>query len=102
MGQIQDLVKKVPVANDLKQYVVNLIAKTRKHKELIEYGASPRASIGLIMASKARALLHGRDYVTKEDVMAMTFPVLRHRIVLNFEAERNNFNEDDVIKYLVK
>lgn len=99
---MQDMVKKIPVANDIKQYVVDLITKTRNHKELIEYGGSPRASIGLIMASKAKALMEGRNYVTKEDVNAMALPVLRHRIILNFEAERNNFDADDVIKYLIK
>jgi MoxR-like ATPase len=100
--ELQDFVRKVPVADDIKKYVVNLVAKTRSHKELIEYGASPRASIGLLMACKALALLEGRNYVTKEDVKEMAYPVLRHRIVLNFEAERNNFDEDDVIKYLLK
>ncbi len=99
---MQKLVRQVPVANDIKQYVVDLIHKTRKHKELIEYGASPRASIGLLMAGKAKALMDGRSFVTKEDINEMSLPVLRHRIILNFEAERNNFNEDDVIKYLLK
>ncbi len=99
---LQDMVRQIPVANDIKQYVVDLINKTRNHKELIEYGASPRASIGLLMASKAKALMEGRNYVTKEDVNAMALPVLRHRIILNFEAERNNFDADDVIKYLLK
>jgi len=100
--KLQDIVRKVPVANDIKKMVVDLINKSRKNKELIEYGASPRASIGLVMAAKANALLNGRNYVTKEDVLEMVFPVLRHRIILNFEAERNNFSEDDVIKYLLK
>lgn len=100
--QLQDFVRKVPVANDIKHSIVELVSKTRDRKELIEFGASPRASIGLTMAAKARALLDGRDYVNKDDVKAMAYPILRHRIVLNFEAERNNFNEDDVIGYLLK
>ena len=100
--QLQQLVRQVPVANDIKNYVVDLVTKTRNHKELIEYGASPRASIGLILASKANAFIEGRDYVSKEDVKKMSFPILRHRILLNFEAERNNFDEDDVIQYLQK
>jgi MoxR-like ATPase len=100
--QLQGLVRKVPVANDIKSYVVDLITKTRQHKDLVEFGASPRASIGLILAAKARALMEGRDYVTKEDVRTMAYPVLRHRLILNFEAERNNFSEDDVVKYLLK
>jgi MoxR-like ATPase len=99
---MQNMVKQVPVANDIKQYVIDLINKTRNHKELIEFGASPRASIGLLMASKAKALIEGRNFVTKQDVKEMALPVLRHRIILNFEAERNNFDTDDVIKYLLK
>lgn len=100
--KLQELVRQVPIANDLKHAVVELVTKTRTHKNLIEYGASPRASIGLILAAKANALINGRSYVTKEDVIEMAFPVLRHRVVLNFEAERNNFSEDDVIRYLLK
>ncbi len=100
--QLQGLVRKVPVANDIKSYIVDLITKTRNKKELIEYGASPRASIGLTLAAKAKALVEGRDYVNKEDVKAMAYPVLRHRLLLNFEAERSNFTEDDVIRYLLK
>ena len=100
--KLQDIVRKVPVANDIKKIVVNLVNKSRSNKELIEYGASPRASIGMIMAAKANALINGRNYVTKEDVIEMAFPVLRHRVILNFEAERNNFTEDDVIKYLMR
>jgi len=102
LAKLQDLVRKVPVANDIKKFAVDIVLKSRKNKELIEYGASPRASIGLILAAKANALFNGRNYVTTEDVTEMAFPVLRHRIILNFEAERNNFSEDDVIKYLLK
>jgi len=71
-------------------------------KDLIEYGASPRAAIGIVLAAKARALLYGRKYVSKEDIQAVAYPVLRHRIILNFEAERRGMNEDDVIKVLLK
>ncbi len=100
--RLHGLVRKVPVANDIKQFAVDLVTKTRKRKELIEFGASPRASIGLIMAAKAKALMEGRNYVSKEDIKELSLPVLRHRIILNFEAERNNFREDDVIGYLLK
>ncbi|MDO8555648.1 MAG: MoxR family ATPase [Nanoarchaeota archaeon] len=99
---MQDLVKAIPVANDLKKYVVELVNVTRNKKELIEVGASPRASIGLILAAKANALLSGRKYVSKEDINAVALPVLRHRIILSFEAERNNLKEDDVIKKLLR
>ncbi|MEK6903041.1 MAG: MoxR family ATPase [Nanoarchaeota archaeon] len=102
LAQLQELVRRIPVANDIKRYAIELINKTRKQKELIEYGASPRASIGLILAAKANALLEGRNFVTKQDIDLMAFPILRHRIILNFEAERNNFDEDDVVKYLLR
>ncbi len=102
LSKMQDLVRKMPVANDIKKYAVELVTKSRKRKELIEYGASPRASIGMIMAAKANAVFEGRSYVTKDDVKEMAYPILRHRIILNFEAERNNFGEDDVISYLLK
>jgi len=100
--ELQKLVRQVPIANDIKKYAVDLITKTRNKKDLIEYGASPRASIGLILASKAHALIEGRKYVSKEDINHMAFPILRHRIILSFEAERNNLKEDDVIKGLLK
>lgn len=100
--KLQELVRKIPIAQDIRKAAVEIVKKTRERKELIEYGASPRASIGLIMAAKANALLDGRNYVTKNDLKEMMYPILRHRIILNFEAERNNFNEDDVIGYLMK
>jgi len=99
---LQKLVRQIPVANDIKKYAVELVASTRSKKDLIEYGASPRASISLIMAAKARALMQGRKYVSKEDIQIMAYPVLRHRIILSFEAERQNMSEDDVIKSLLK
>lgn len=99
---LQNITRQVPIANDLKKYAVQIVANTRKKKDLIEYGASPRASIGLVLAAKARALMEGRKYVSKTDINAMAYPVLRHRIILNFEAERQNMDEDAVIKTLLK
>ncbi len=99
---LQELTRQVPIARDIKRYAVDLVRATRTKKDLIEYGASPRASIGLILASKARALMEGRNYVSKEDIKIMAFPILRHRIILTFEAERNNLSEDDVIRELLK
>jgi len=98
---LQNLARKVPIANDLKQKIVKLVNATRKGKGLIEYGASPRASIGLIMASKARALMMGRAHVSSEDIVKMAYPVLRHRIILNFEAERKGITTDDAITELL-
>ena len=95
---LQAIVRQIPIANDLKQRVVSIIMTTRKEKSIIEYGASPRASIGLVLAAKARALINGRNHVTSEDINAMAYPVLRHRIILNFEAERKGMTTDDAIK----
>ncbi|MEM4264106.1 MAG: MoxR family ATPase [Candidatus Woesearchaeota archaeon] len=99
---LQSITRQVPIANDLKKYAVKIVTDTRNKKDLIEYGASPRASIGLVLAAKARALIEGRKYVSKADIDAMAYPVLRHRIILNFEAERQNLDEDAVIKMLLK
>ena len=92
----------MPIAADIKKYAVSLVTSTRQKKDLIEYGASPRASIGIVLAAKGRALLEGRKYVSKQDINLMALPVLRHRIILSFEAERQNLHEDDVIKQLLK
>ncbi len=100
--KLQQLVRQVPISNDLKKYAVDLVVSTRNKKDLIEYGASPRASIAMIHTAKARALMNGRKYVSKEDLQAVSYPVLRHRIILSFEAERQNMTEDDVIKQLLK
>ncbi|MBI4148228.1 AAA family ATPase [Candidatus Woesearchaeota archaeon] len=99
---LQKLTRQVPVATDIKKYAVGIITATRNKKDLIEYGASPRASIGLVLAAKARALMEGRKYVSKDDINKMAYPILRHRIILSFEAERQNLHEDDVIKQLLK
>jgi len=99
---LQQIVRQVPIAADIKKHAVNLVTSTRDNKKLIEYGASPRASIGLVLAAKARALIEGRKYVSKQDINAMAYPVLRHRLILSFEAERQNMDVDDVIKSLIK
>ena len=98
---LQGLTRQVPIANDIKQRAVKIVFATRQNKEIIQYGASPRASIGLILAAKARALIQGRNHVSNEDLNALVFPILRHRIILNFEAERKGITVDDAIKTLV-
>ena len=98
---LQHLARQVPISHELKRKVVNLITSTRTKKEFIQYGASPRATIGLILAAKARALTQGRNHVAAEDIHEMAYPVLRHRIILNFEAERQGLTTDDAIKHLL-
>jgi MoxR-like ATPase len=85
--------------------VVDVVRATREPqkvglhdvKPLIAYGASPRASIYLAQAARAHAYLRGRAYVVPEDVKAMAFDVLRHRVLLTFEAEAEDLTSDDVI-----
>ena len=98
---LQGLTRQVPIANDIKQRAVKIIHATRSNKEIIQYGASPRASIGLILASKARALIQGRNHVSNDDLNFLAYPILRHRIVLNFEAERKGMSVDDAIKSIL-
>ena len=99
---LQGLTRQVPIANDIKQRAVKIILATRQNKEVIQYGASPRASIGLILAAKARALMQGRNHVSNEDLNMLAYPILRHRIILNFEAERKGVTVENAIEQLLK
>ena len=98
---LQNLTRQVPIANDIKQRAIKIILATRTNKDVIHYGASPRASIGIILASKAMALIKGRNHVSNEDINEMAYPILRHRIILNFEAERKGMTTDDAIKHIL-
>ncbi len=104
---IQELTRKIPIANEVKEYALDIVTKTRPitdgtAKKYLDYGASPRATIGLVLAAKARALINGRNYVSKEDIREMAYPVLRHRLILNFESERKGITTDDVIGEILK
>ncbi|HJN56666.1 MAG: MoxR family ATPase [Candidatus Woesearchaeota archaeon] len=98
---LQSLTRQVPVANDIKTRAIKLIMATRTNKDVISYGASPRASIGILLASKARALIRGRNHVSNEDINEMAYPIMRHRVILNFEAERKGMTTDDAIKHIL-
>ncbi len=98
---LQQLSRDIPVSDDLKKTVVDLVLATRKW-DGVQYGASPRASIGLILSAKARAFLQGRNYVSKEDLHVMAYPVLRHRIILGFEAERKGLTRDQVVTEILR
>lgn len=101
-------VDSVFVDNRVKNYIVDLVMATRNPREyglsalesLIQVGGSPRASISLIRAAKAHAFILGRGFVTVEDVKAIGYMVLRHRLILTYEAEAENVKTDDVIKQL--
>jgi MoxR-like ATPase len=104
---MQKLSKKMPISREAREYALNIVTATRPEangtaKQYLDYGASPRASIGLVLAAKARALLNGRNYVSRDDIKFMAYPVLRHRIILNFESERKGNSTNDVIDEVLK
>lgn len=99
--KLQEFVRQVPVADDIKERAVEIVSATREHDDL-NYGASPRASINLVLAGKGRALIQGRNYVSASDINEMAEPILRHRIGLNFQAEKQDKNEDDVVEEIVE
>lgn len=108
--EMQDLVRKVPVAPYVIRYALKFTRATRKEKgdvpdfvrDYVTWGAGPRASQYLVLAAKARAVLQGRPYVSCEDVRAVAAPVLRHRILTNFNAEADGIKSDDIVRRLIE
>ena len=106
----QELVRKVPVADNVVEYAVTLVHKTRPHtsqfselaNSYLEWGAGPRASQYLVVGAKCNALLNGKYSPDIEDVKAVALPILRHRIVRNFKAEAEGISVEDIIKSLLK
>jgi len=101
----QELVKKIYCDEKIEKYIIRMTDATRYPEKYgietgkyIEYGASPRSSISLFIASKAHALLKKRSYVTQQDVKDIAYNVLRHRILVNFEGEAENITPEDIIK----
>ena len=99
--EIQQLVREMPIADDLRDRAVQLVRRTREADD-IEFGASPRASMALVQTAKARAFLRGRSHVTGEDIESLAAPVLRHRIIVDFRAERAGRTADDLIAALLE
>lgn len=99
--QLQSEVNQVHIEPKLLAYISRLVQQTRTHSSII-LGASPRASVTLLNTSKALAALRGRDFVTPEDIIEMTKPVLRHRISLSAEKEMEGMSTDDVIQQIVQ
>ncbi|HEY9362151.1 MAG TPA: MoxR family ATPase [Chitinophagaceae bacterium] len=98
---LKQQVKTLIIEDRLMQFIASLVHQTRNHKS-IYLGASPRASLAIMNASKAMAALHGRDFVTPEDILDVLAPVLRHRIILSPEKEMEGITEDDVIKQIIQ
>jgi MoxR-like ATPase len=96
----QQLTRQVPIADDIRDRVIDLVRATRTAED-VEFGASPRASMGLVLAAKARAFLKGRSHVSWEDVEAMAHPVLRHRLIVDFRAEREGITADEIVADLL-
>ena len=105
----QALARRVPVPDHVLDFVLDLVRSTRPAeagssdfvKQMIGWGAGPRASQQMVLASKVRALLHGRTHVTIDDVEALAMPVLRHRIVPTFHAEAEGMTVDKIVAELI-
>lgn len=98
---LRQQIKKQIIEERLLQFIAKLIHQTRNHKS-IYLGASPRASLAIMNASKATAAMMGRDFVTPEDILSVVTPVLRHRIILAPDKEMEGITEDDVIKQILQ
>jgi len=107
---LQEVVKRVPVGDHVINLASTLARASRPKapealpfvKEMVAWGAGPRAGIGLVAAAKAHAILRGRFHATTGDVVAVAAPVLRHRVITTFNAEAAGVTSDDIIRMLIK
>ena len=107
---LQEIVRRVPAADHVIRYAMKLVRLTRVSKgdtpkfinDNVSWGAGPRATQYLILGGKARAVLYGRYYVSTEDIQAVALPVLRHRILTNFNAEAEGITSDKIVQDLLK
>tara|TARA_B100001250_G_scaffold176133_1_gene151396 strand:- start:3044 stop:4051 length:1008 start_codon:yes stop_codon:yes gene_type:complete len=105
LSELQLLVKQVPVASHVKDYAVRLVLATHPNTEtalditnkFLRFGSSPRGAQSLLLGAKVRALTEGRFNVSFDDIAAVAFPALRHRLIVNFEAEAEGITTDDVL-----
>ncbi len=108
--ELQHIVRRVPVSPHVAQMAVDLVRMSRPQepqapefvRQYVSWGAGPRASQYLVLGGKARAVLHGRRYVSRQDVLAVAPPVLRHRIMPNFNAEAEGIRSDDLVQRLIQ
>jgi len=108
--EIKRIVSSIYMDDKVKDYVLDVVAATRRPEEfrlkelkpLIQCGASPRASINLCLAARANAFLVGRGYVTPQDVKDIAFEILRHRIILTYEAEAEEMTSDDIVRKVLE
>jgi MoxR-like ATPase len=105
----REIVHEVYVDEKVKDYVLDLVLATRRPADygmedlepLIAFGASPRAGIAMILAARAHAFIHGRGYVTPEDIKLLAPDVLRHRVLISYEAEAENVTSDDIVQRIL-
>jgi MoxR-like ATPase len=107
----REVVRRIPMAQSVKDYIVDLTIATRVPerihpslaglRELIAYGASPRATLGLAMAGRAMAFLAGRGSVYGEDVKEIALDVLRHRVIITYEAEAREVSSEDIVRQIL-
>ncbi len=108
--EFQRLIRMVPIAESVARYVVDLVRATRQNsgtapdfvKKYVNYGASVRAAQFIVLSAKARALSRRRFHVSYEDVKSLAVPVLRHRILLNFHAESDRIDSDEILRRLIE
>ena len=108
--RLQQVVRRVPVADHVIDYARDLARASRPKqpeapsfvKEMVGWGAGPRAGINLVTAAKARAILHGRLHATTADISAVALPVLRHRVITTFNAEAAGVTSDEIVRMLIK
>lgn len=103
--KVRDVINEIYIDDKIKEYIIDIVFATRDPKaykldlsQYIQYGASPRATIYLTLASKAHAFIQGRGYVTPQDVKSIGMDVLRHRIIVSYEAEAEGLRSEDILK----
>jgi len=99
--QAADLVRQVYIKDELLAYIAAIIDNTRNNADLF-LGASPRASLAILNTAKAHAAIHGRDFVTPDDIKTMCIPVLNHRIIINPDKEMEGYTEEDIIREIIE
>lgn len=102
IADIKKSILNIYVDDSILNYILKIVEKTRQMPDYIEFWASPRASLALIKTAKANAIISWRDFVIPEDIMEMVFPVLRHRIILNYSAISEGFSADDIISKILE
>jgi MoxR-like ATPase len=107
--QLQKLIRKIPIADNVIEYAVTLVSKTRPNTEkssdfintYVDWGAGPRASQNLVLAAKTHAASRGKYSPDIEDIQAVAISILRHRVVRNYKAEAENISIEDIIQKLL-